>query len=82
MRAEGMKAGTLLYRCRRCDAVEAGAHVPDLSTVLTVIVVGVQAPQELVDGLARLHSTHLCGGGAIGVADLIGGRFDGEEGQG
>jgi hypothetical protein len=73
--------GVLHYRCRKCGVVEANPHVPNVLLALTCITGGRSLPEGWGStgyGLTEVH--HCDERGGWGVADLIGGRQDVEEG--
>lgn len=62
--------GVLLYRCRRCEHLQ------------TEPVGSVQASVMVAAGggtAVQLTGWHLCGDGAVGITDLIGGLPDVEQ---
>jgi hypothetical protein len=70
------KGGTLLYRCRHCGVFEKNPHVPDLVVALTLAAIGAPFPSDWGGLSYGLTTTHFCGPGQYGVADLIGGNED------
>jgi hypothetical protein len=71
-----MTPGILLYRCRRCNALDSSVHAPDIDYAVDCIISGHKAPREWGGRLPPLVDMHTCSDGAAGVTDLIGGAPD------
>jgi hypothetical protein len=74
--------GRLLYRCRLWGAMSDRVRVPDILRAIPAIV---EVGRTAVDGTdvpARMTDVHVCDGGRLGVADLIGAVEDGTAEQG
>jgi hypothetical protein len=71
-----MTPGRLLYRCRACGTLDRSVHVPDLVRALALLALGKPLPRSWGVVPHALHDLHVCSGGSLGVADLIGGDPD------
>jgi hypothetical protein len=72
------QGGMLRYRCRMCGEEFEDKHVPDVERAVGAIVYGFPNPWPQSGVWARLIEPHFHTDGNMGVADLIGGRRDGE----
>lgn len=70
------KPGVLLYKCRLCGEVSANPHVADALRALTLVIFARELPPEWGPLTPQTLTTHRCGDGRIGVADLVGCRED------
>ncbi len=71
------RPGVLLYRCRRCGALDCDPRVPDVTVALVAAVHGAPFPAAWCGPGHGLVSVHACGPGLLGVADLVGAVGDG-----
>jgi hypothetical protein len=74
-------AGTLIYRCRLCQACEEKVFVPDVADALDSIMITGRSPERGWGAMARRFDYHKCHSGYLGVMDLVGGRRDTSEGD-
>lgn len=68
-----------IYKCRQCGAVFSGAFTTDKYAAIRNMTFSLMAPPHHSD--VRLYSTHGCGKGALGVADLQGYVVRDDEGE-
>jgi len=64
--------GTLVYKCRNCNAAYEGLEVDSVTRALTTVVI--EGTFVAARGFVTMTKIHDCDGkGRFGVADLIGG---------
>ena len=77
------EAGSLVYRCRRCSALDRSINVPNIQMAPIFITTNnVAVMSALWSGVPpALILTHRCSNpeGGFGLMDLIGGEPDREE---
>jgi len=69
------EGGSLLYKCRKCGAINKNTHVPCCLIALSKINVNGITPREwgMQMGITDIHA---CGDGNLGISDLIGAELD------
>ena len=71
-----MKGGTLIYKCRHCNAYDRSIQVPNLISALTLISRQNTIQINFVEGNIGITKVHACQNGYYVIADCFGGQED------